>query len=256
MTPVALTLRALTCSPLTILPPLHNPRYPVRVIETWLNQYAAEAPYLAIFGILMLAGFGLPLPEDIPLMIGGYLCGQTQGQPHLWIMIPVCMLAILGADSMIFYGGKRWGQSLHRHWLMKRIVGGRNLARARVLFNRHGAKFVFFARFLPGVRTPAFFTAGTFKMSYAKFLLWDGSAALLSVPWVIVLAYYFSGELEQVRDAISKGKTFGFIALAIIIAVFVGYHFLIAKKLTKVKPKKPAKPSPQTPDDPPQDPPK
>ncbi|MFI4860686.1 MAG: DedA family protein [Phycisphaerales bacterium JB063] len=205
------------------------------MIEDWLNQYAPNAPYLVIFGVLLLAGFGLPMPEDIPLMLGGYLCGQTSGHPHLWVMIPGCMIAILGADVLIFLAGKRWGRTLHRHWLMKRLVGGRNLARARVLFARHGAKFVFFARFLPGVRTPAFFTAGTFKMTLRQFLLWDGSAALLSVPWVVLLAAYFSDELEHVRDGLSKGKAYGFVALGVGLAVLVGYHLLIARKLAKVK---------------------
>lgn len=205
------------------------------MIEEWLNQYAPNAPYLIIFGVLLLAGFGLPLPEDIPLMIGGYLCGETSGHPHLWIMIPGCMLAILGADSLIFLAGRRWGQSINRHWLMKRIVGVRNIARARVLFRRHGAKFVFFARFLPGVRTPAFFTAGTFKMPYRRFILWNGSAALFSVPWVVLLAYYFSEEIEVARHAISEGKTKGFVVLGIGLVVLVGYHLLVHKKLAKVK---------------------
>jgi membrane protein DedA with SNARE-associated domain len=212
------------------------------VIEEWLNQYAPNAPYLVIFGVLLLAGFGLPIPEDIPLLIGGYLCGQTSGHPQLWVMIPGCMIAILGADSLIYLAGRRWGRSLHRHWLMKRVLGVRNLARARVLFTRHGAKFVFTARFLPGVRTPAFFTAGTFRMPYSRFILWNGSAALFSVPWIVLLAYFFHREIEYARDAISKGKTYGFLALGAVLAVLVGYHVLVARKLkkVKVKPEEPA----------------
>ena len=205
------------------------------MIEDWLNQYAPNAPYLMIFGVLLLTGFGLPLPEDIPLIIGGYLCGETRGHPHLWIMIPLCMAAILIGDSLIYFAGKYWGRSLHRHWLMKRIVGGRNLAKARVLIRRHGAKFVFAARFLPGVRTPTFFTAGTFGMTYPRFLLCDLSAALVSVPWIMLLAYYFSEEIEYARDAASKGKTYGLIAAGLLLAALVGYHLLVARKLAAVK---------------------
>ena len=43
------------------------------MIADWLSQYAPNAPYLVIFGILLLTGLGLPLPEDIPLVIGGAL---------------------------------------------------------------------------------------------------------------------------------------------------------------------------------------
>ena len=211
------------------------PRYPVPVIEEWLNQYAPNAPYLIIFGVLVLAGFGLPMPEDIPLMIGGYLCGQTTGHPHLWIMIPGCMISIMSADTLIYFAGRRWGPTINRHWLMKRVVGVRNIARARVLFKKHGAKFVFFARFFPGLRTPAFFTAGTFKMTYPRFLLWNGSAAVFSVPWVVLLSAYFSEEIDEARHAISEGKTYGFVAVGVAVGVFVGYHVLVAKKLKKVK---------------------
>lgn len=157
------------------------------MIIDWLNQYAPNAPYLIIFGILLATGFGLPMPEDIPLVLGGYLCGQAAASPDhthpvLWIMLPGVMIAIVGSDVMLFYLGRWLGPTIHRHPILKRVVGSRNLARARFAFAKHRAKFVFFARFLPGLRAPAFFTAGTFKMPFRKFLLWDGLAACLSIP--------------------------------------------------------------------------
>lgn len=205
------------------------------LIEQWLSQYAPNAPYLVIFGILLLTGFGLPLPEDIPLLIAGYLCGQTPGgHPHVWIMIPGCMIAILGSDVILYYLGRWFGPSIQRHRYLIRLVGNRNLARTRYLFRKHGNKFVFFARFLPGVRAPAFFTAGTYKMPLSRFLLWDGAAAMFSVPWVVLLAWYFHDSLEWVRDAVSKGKTVGIVALVGGLLVLLGYHLFVAKKISKV----------------------
>ncbi|MEO0476704.1 MAG: hypothetical protein AAF085_12160, partial [Planctomycetota bacterium] len=82
------------------------------MIEQWLNEYAHNAPYLVIFGILLATGFGLPLPEDIPLVIGGYLCGEAAASPDythpvLWIMLPGVMIAIVGSDVMLYFLG-RW----------------------------------------------------------------------------------------------------------------------------------------------------
>jgi len=204
------------------------------VIEQWLSQYAAEAPYLVIFGILLLTGFGLPLPEDIPLLIGGYLCGQTPNQaPHLAVMLPGCMVAILASDSIIYLAGRRFGPTIRQHRIMKRIVGPRNLARTRIMFKKRGGKFIFIARFLPGVRMPAFFTAGTFKMPFAKFILWNGSAALLSVPWVVLLAYIFHNELEVVRQAIAKGRTWGIIVVVGFAILLLGYHVFVGKRFAR-----------------------
>ncbi len=207
------------------------------MIEEWLSQYAPNAPYLVIFGVLLATGFGLPLPEDIPLLIGGYLCGQTPGgHPVLAVMIPGAMLAIVGSDLCLYYLGRWLGPSIHRHPILKRVVGNRNLARTRALFKKHRAKFVFFARFLPGVRAPAFFTAGTFKMPIRKFLFWDGLAACVSAPWVILVGYFFHAEVEYARESLSKGKTVGFVIIGGVILFMVGFHMLVNRKFQKVAP--------------------
>lgn len=212
-------------------------RYPTAVIEEWLRQFAPNAPYLVIFGILLATGLGLPLPEDIPLVIGGALCGATPGtHPVLWIMLPGVMLCIVGSDVMLYFLGRWLGPSIHRHPILKRIVGNRNLARARVAFARHRAKFVFFARFLPGLRAPAFFTAGTFKMPFKKFLLWDGLAACLSVPPAVILGYIFHEKVGFVFEALSKGRTIGFVIIGAIILAFIGFHIIVSKKFAKAVP--------------------
>ncbi|MEO0477037.1 MAG: VTT domain-containing protein [Planctomycetota bacterium] len=115
-------------------------------------------------------------------------------------------------------------------------MGSRNLARARVAFAKHRAKFVFFARFLPGLRAPAFFTAGTFKMPFNKFLLWDGLAACLSVPPAVILGYVFHEKVDFVYEALSKGRTIGFVIIAGIILLFLGFHLLVSKKFAKAVP--------------------
>ncbi|MFN3166891.1 MAG: DedA family protein [Phycisphaeraceae bacterium] len=207
------------------------------MIVEWLEQVAPNAPYLVIFGVLLATGFGLPLPEDIPLVIAGTLCGQTPGDhPHLWIMMPGCMVAIVGSDVVLYYLGRWFGPTIHRHPILKRIVGNRNLARARVLFKRHDAKFVFFARFLPGIRAPAFFTAGTYKMPLRRFLRWDGAAALFSAPWAMLLGYYFHEKVNFAFEALSKGKTVGYVIIAVVILFFVAFHYVVGKRFAKVAP--------------------
>lgn len=203
----------------------------------WLQQIAPNAPYLVIFGILLATGFGLPMPEDIPLVLAGAMCGDANAQgdihPALWIMLPGCMIAIVGSDLVLYYLGRWFGPTIHRHPILKRIVGNRNLARAKVMFKLHDAKFVFFARFLPGVRAPAFFTAGTFKMPLRKFLRWDGAAAMFSAPWVMLLGYFFHGEVNHAIELIRAGKTWGFVIVGVVIAVFIGLHWIVNKKFAK-----------------------
>lgn len=206
----------------------------------WLEQAAPNAPYLVIFGVLLATGFGLPLPEDIPLVLAGAMCGDAAARdsmhPAIWVMMPGCMVAILGSDLVLYYLGRWIGPSIHRHPILKRIVGSRNLARAKVMFKRHDAKFVFFARFLPGVRAPAFFTAGMYKMKLRNFLRWDGAAAFFSAPWVMLLGYFLHGEVNHTIDLISSGKTWGFVIVGGIIIVFVAFHWYVNKRFASSVP--------------------
>jgi membrane-associated protein len=61
----------------------------------------------------------------------------------------------------------------------------------RKLFARRGAVGVFLARFLPGVRAPAFLLAGATGLPYRRFLLGDGAAAWLPALGMTWLGFRF-----------------------------------------------------------------
>ena len=64
-------------------------------------------------------------------------------------------------------------------------------------FERYGAWIIFAARFLPGIRSPLFLTAGSMRVSFWTFFGMDGAAALVSIPTSFWIAYYFTDKLEE-----------------------------------------------------------
>jgi membrane protein DedA with SNARE-associated domain len=70
-------------------------------VKAWLiallGSTTGLAAYGLVFAILLAAGFGLPLPEDIPLVMGGVLVHR--GQADLATMIVVGYLGIIVGDS-------------------------------------------------------------------------------------------------------------------------------------------------------------
>jgi membrane protein DedA with SNARE-associated domain len=66
-------------------------------------------------------------------------------------------------------------------------------------FAEHGNWAIFTCRFLPGLRIPGYFLAGTMKMSYARFLLLDGLGVLISVPTSIWAAYWITMKLGEAQ---------------------------------------------------------
>lgn len=181
-----------------------------------------------VIGLLLAGGLGLPLPEDIPLLLSGYLC--YKGLASLNLMLPLTFGAVLGGDSIIYLMGRRYGHLVSRIPFLKHHLSPERLARAQKSFHDHGGKTLFVARFLPGLRAPVFFTAGTFKVSFWKFLVFDGSAALMSVPLWVLLAYHFGGEIDMVRHWASDAQAVILGALVLLLIAGLVYHFFISKR--------------------------
>lgn len=162
----------------------------------YLESLVANSPYLGIALVLLASGFGVPIPEDIPLVIGGYLCHLEKA--NIYVMLPIAMIAVLGADLTLYLLGRNYGQHIPRLPLIGRFLTPERLTKAQARFHKHGGKAIFIGRFLPGLRAPIFFTAGTFRITIWTFLFADGLAALISVPTLVLAGYFFGNYLDEV----------------------------------------------------------
>jgi membrane protein DedA with SNARE-associated domain len=192
------------------------------MFETLLNFFQ-DSP-LSLWGpffVLLLCGLGLPIPEDIVLITAGVL-GQEQG--HSWIEVALLMyVGVLGGDCITFFAGRHVGGWVLTSRWFQRIVSPRKQARVVDFFSRYGPMGLFIGRFLPGLRAPIFFSAGSMKVPFWKLLLFDGCAALVSVPVFVWLGHWlwskFQDDLEQFNRTLSKSQGYvvwGFIVIALI----------------------------------------
>jgi membrane protein DedA with SNARE-associated domain len=196
---------------------------------TELGTNAPYMPYVVVLGLLLLSGVGLPVPEDIPLILAGYLCFYGYADP--WVLFPLAFWAVLGADLMVFMLGRRYGHHVPKLPLMRRFLTEKRLARTEGLLHQHGGKFMFAVRFLPGLRAPAIFTAGNFRVPYWKFLMYDGGAALVSVPVILGLSYYFANHLEQVRVWIANGERGAIAVIVLVAAGIIGFKLFMGRRI-------------------------
>jgi membrane protein DedA with SNARE-associated domain len=120
-------------------------------------------------------------------------------------MVAVGFVGILVGDSLIYLAGRRVGRRVRtgHGWLARVVTPPRRIV-VEGLFARHGEKIVIAARFMPGVRAVTYFTAGSAGMPYARFICFDGLAALLSAPLFVLLGYRFGRHLQQVIELMKK----------------------------------------------------
>lgn len=199
------------------------------LVKTFLTHFT----YLALFVVLIAAGIGVPIPEDVPLAFSGYLCHVTESPlvdadndgspdlpskvPYLWGMIVAGMLGVLTGDSFVFYVGRtglNGNNFVVRH--LRKVLTDRRREKVARHFEKHGNLTVFFGRFMPGLRSPIFGMAGLAKMSYLRFILIDGIAAAISVPTFILLGHHFAYNLNKLWEYFDHVK---YIALPVFIGL-------------------------------------
>jgi membrane protein DedA with SNARE-associated domain len=178
--------------------------------------------YMLIYVVLVACGLGIPLPEDISLVMGGFL--SHLGVTSLPVMMAVGFLGILTGDSLIYSAGRRVGLLSQGTGFFARVVTPEKRAKVERLFAVHGQKIVMVARFLPGIRAVTYFSAGSAGMSYWRFIFWDGLAALVSAPLFVYLGWRFGGHLRYLKHRIHQGQAIGLVVLAAAVALYLFYR--------------------------------
>jgi len=179
-----------------------------RHLDTLVSQYG---PWLyVILFLIVFCETGLVvtpiLPGDSLLFAVGALTARPDGL-NFWIVIAVLLVAAILGDTVNYWIGHSLGDKIQRRF--PRIIKPEYLQRTHNFYERYGGKTIIIARFVPIVRTFAPFVAGVGKMTYARFMMYNVTGAVLWVG-LIVPAGYFFGNLEIVR------KNFSLVVLAII----------------------------------------
>lgn len=146
--------------------------------------------YAALFALIAGESSGLPLPGETSLVAASALAARHSGVSIIVVIAVAAIAATLG-DNLGFAIGRRGGR-----WLLTREgrwadARRRHLQRGERFFDRHGAKAVLLARWIPGLRVVGAWLAGTHRMRWQSFLLWN---ALGGVAWAIsvgVVGFWF-----------------------------------------------------------------
>lgn len=182
-----------------------------------LLGYLTSHVYAKLAGILLLCGLGLPIPEDISLIAAGYLAHLKTVDIHTVFL--VCFASVLGGDTLAFAMGRLFGTRILATGFGHRYFTPRRQLRVRAYFRKYGSKVVFIARFLPGLRFSIFLSAGMLHVRPYVFIVYDSMAALLSVPALIYVAWFFGDRIDQVIKW-SRRSEYGILVLVALALAF------------------------------------
>lgn len=170
--------------------------------------------YPGIAAIVGLESAGLPLPGETTLIAASYLAAT--GHLSLPLVIGSAALGAMVGDSLGYAIGRKGGRRfLERRgkWLG---VTPEMIAKADRYFARHGAKTVFFGRFIALLRILAGPLAGASKMPYRRFLAANAAGAFAWATIMGSLAYFFG---KPVAAFLSSMGVWALVAIAAFLLV-------------------------------------
>ena len=169
-----------------------------RHLDTIIQQYGVWT-YLILF-LIIFCETGLVvtpiLPGDSLLFAVGTFAAR--GALDLGVVLLLLSVAAVAGDTVNYAIGYRVGPRIFRKEGV-RFLNREYLDRTHRFYERHGAKTIVIARFVPIIRTFAPFVAGVGQMSYARFVTYNVAGG---VGWIaaLVLGGHLFGNIPVVRQ--------------------------------------------------------
>jgi membrane protein DedA with SNARE-associated domain len=191
-----------------------------------MQEFIDSWGYLGVFLSILATGLGFPMPEELPIVLGGAMAARDR--VYVWIMLPVCIVGVIIGDSFLYLIGRFWGTKLvELPFIRKKLLPPDRLAKISDNFQKYGVTVLLFARLTPGIRAPIFVTAGITKMPILHFLVCDAIYAVPGVSLLFFLGYWFTDTIIELIDAESRYVK-PIIVLVVLsgIGLYVVYRFL------------------------------
>jgi membrane protein DedA with SNARE-associated domain len=183
-------------------------------MEELVYNFLGDYGWMAMIGLLLASGIGIPISEEVVNVPAGIFVGQ--GEMAAWSTFLAAYVGVLGGDYLWFSICRHFGKRLlHRKWF-RRFIHPRRLLEAKHQFDRRGGGMLVIARFIPGTRSPALTMAALMHMSWRRFTVVEVICCAITTPIQVGAGVLIGRELAG--SSLPKVIFFAFGVIAVIIA--------------------------------------
>ena len=191
-----------------------------------VTDYLERQSYFGVFFLLFLGAFGPSPPEEVILLIGGFLV--FKGVARFPSMVGAELLGIVISDSILYGFGRLFGKGLERRRFLRKIFPPKKVEKISAKFHQNRYRLIVLARYLYGLRPVVFFTAGASGMKLGPFVLCDLGASLVNCVVWTSLGLLFGGRID---DAIRFSREWEVILLGVAVTLIL--YFVVERVLVK-----------------------
>lgn len=178
-------------------------------------------PGLAL--VMVLENVFPPIPSEVVLPFAGSLVHE--GQLNLWAVLFASTFGATLGTGLFYYLGRRLGEARTRRFIGRYgrwlLLDEAELDRSLQLFRRHDRHIVFFARFLPGVRTLISLPAGVARMHLSKFLLFTVLGTLAWNALLIGTGIVLGSHWERILGVVDRFEALFWLLIVALLAYFI-----------------------------------
>jgi membrane protein DedA with SNARE-associated domain len=202
------------------------------MLEHW-DQYG----YVGVFVALLAAGFGFPIPEELPVITAGILVGHEGTNLRWYVMLPVVMAGVVLGDAVLYGAGRLWGcRLLNLRFVRRHFVPIDKQEQIEKNFAERGIWVLLGVRLLPGIRAPVFIMAGVLRVPFGRFLLADAIYAIPLVNILFWLAYFLTDQVLVIFNKINEYKPLVIVAVLSGIAGALIQKYILSRSVSTGEP--------------------
>ncbi len=162
---------------------------------------------------------GIPFPGETMLVTAAIYAG-TGHLSIAGVIVAAALGAIIG-DNLGYTAGRYGGHALVTRYGRYVRLRPEHLQSAERFFDKHGDKTVFLGRFVAILRAWAAFLAGTNRMHWSKFLVFNAAGGILWAILYGLLGYTLGNNLPLLHKVLSILGVGGVVVAVIVVMVAI-----------------------------------
>ncbi len=179
-----------------------------------LTNYLTIYGYWAVLLFVAIESTGIPFPGETMLLVAAIYAGTTHRLAIELVIVAAAGGAILG-DNLGYWVGREGGYRLLRRYGRYVRLDERKVKLGQYLFRKHGGKVVFIGRFIAVLRAWAAFLAGTNRMPWVSFLIYNALGGIIWATLYGLGGYFFGNNVHRLTGPIGPTT----IALGLLITI-------------------------------------
>lgn len=167
--------------------------------------------YFAIPIAIFIGSLGVPIPEEVVLLIAGYLSSIEFFSLKYSILLS--FVSMIVGDNVGYFLG------YHGSSFVNKILKTTKTGWLRDHLRTHPCKTIFLSRFLSGLRVFFPIAAGSIKMPWKTFFVVDFTAVLVLVPVFVLLGFYLQPHFDAIIAGIIRFDKIVLVVVGVVVAL-------------------------------------